>query len=516
MKTQVQSDPSRRSKGSLLSWRDDSNKFIDLTNDSDGGNPPGLKGNDWRNSYFIDASTVSKNGLTNPVRHLDLTRNDNVQPPKIASPKRTSKGSEKQCTTRLAAVDVFANVTQDKRSQKSKNFSDAAPLGQSMLKAGQKRTLQDIQLNTLYDPKQVASKKEFEQYIQTKKRKLEENKQKEASRVHKEADKVQIIEDVKVFKDRDTANNEQTDEKGAKVIESKEIAPSSKELIRKTAISNIVEKEDAVSAPVSRPTISRKSISEATRATSTADTDEYTTTNNPDKPPETPGKIYAYLVSLRNWGIGWSERSAVTKTYGPFYTAAEANLTAETEVKYPLIPLEEMADPDLNNPYLLYSKTGWSYSYHQDEHGMQTHRLSAGGFNAEAAVRRGSPSASNTGKDDLSGETFDDDIAKNANPECEKAILGAYTVPDLANKHAGDHYIALVTQGMKNTGEEGILKQQIKTQVRQELREMEQDGLGELFNRRVEIEEVGETEGEGRRGMCVVWVEIVAIDGPRN
>ena len=120
----------------------------------------------------------------------------------------------------------------------------------------------------------------------------------------------------------------------------------------------------------------------------------------------------------------------------------------------------------------------------------------------------------NTAKDDLFEEATNDDPT---DPDCEKRVLGAYSVPYLANKLAGDHYVTLVTQGLKNKGDEGLRKIEIKNEIRREVQEMEEEGVGELFKRYVDIEEITDEAGEeGRVGSCVVWVEEVDVGGPRN
>ena len=100
-----------------------------------------------------------------------------------------------------------------------------------------------------------------------------------------------------------------------------------------------------------------------------------------------------------------------------------------------------------------------------------------------------------------------EEATNSAPPDCEKETLGAFAVPDLANKAASDHYVRLATAAMKGAFE----RQEFKMQVRRDLDDLESEG--NLFEKCTEIEETGE---RGRRGICAVWVEKVEVGGPRN
>ena len=324
-----------------------------------------------------------------------------------------------------SGIDVSAGPMTAANEMRARGQSEAAPLGQSVLQANRKRTIQDMPVGTMYAPSQVASRNEFKEYAEGKRRKIEGKKRKEALREEAEEDVLGVFEHLlaqdqqaesEAPHDLTIAKTSSNDANGPSMIFddvsnlTQERPPSAGALVdslitppqslHQSQISDDEKNEEPVRSatvkekafiPVSipRPTTGTKGISEATLAAWAAQDQGEDPEYENIEALEAPENIYVYFVLLRNWGAGLSEEKAVTKNLGPFYTAPEANLTAGEEVKYPLRRLEDMADSSLDHTRGKRLKVGWSYKYDQDEHGMQTHKLSAGGFYAEAAVRRG-------------------------------------------------------------------------------------------------------------------------------
>ncbi|KAL9127198.1 MAG: hypothetical protein Q9217_003871 [Psora testacea] len=486
----------------------------------------------WPKNRLIPAVVSCRAGVPDgrPFRCLfcdgAFLRQDHFRSHSEKCARKNQKSKHKDTTPYRRGTDVSSEKALALSKKRSEDLK-ALNLGQSILKPNLKRTFQDNPLDALVTPSEVASKKGYVEHTEIKRRKLELQRLEEF-RTEK------VPEDLmEGFGDWNARGNPAATE----IARSEPFTPpqtingsyaSDESTQEEPILSDISVPHDAVSRPVPHPTISGKCVPE-------------TLISGQHEAEETSEVMYVYYVSLRNWGFGLSEKKAAKKNFGPFYTVAEANFTATTEVKYPLRRLEDMTDSGLDVG--LYPRTGWSYNYNQEEYGMQTHRLSAGGFHAEAAVHREIPlnptrlslpksiyqissiiylvqrlicyrsSARAPAIDDLFEEAPN---LESTSPDCEKVILGAYTVLDLANKYAGDHYVTLVTQGMKNTGVEGIRKVEIKSKIRTELQEMEKDGLGELFKRYVDIEDAPDGSTEERFGRCVVWVESVDVDGPRN
>ncbi|KAG8531418.1 uncharacterized protein KY384_003047 [Bacidia gigantensis] len=266
-----------------------------------------------------------------------------------------------------------------------------------------------------------------------------------------------------------------------------------------------------------RPTTGGKCISAETLAVWEPQSAEET---------ETPEVIYVYFVNIRTWALEKADEEHYSNNSGPFYTLQEANMVAKEEVKYPLDHIQSGMEEITASP-------GWSYTYTEDEHQMQTHKMSAAGLCSETTVRRElppppnrhalaasafktppaiyivqtlvryhqSPSslAASTHNNSPNDDLFDDEpLQPAATPDCEKSTLGAYTALDLANKRAGDFYLELATQGMSSKGAQGVRKSEIEMNVRRELQELNEEG--DMFQKTVEFEEDADGDGEGEEG----------------
>ena len=100
-----------------------------------------------------------------------------------------------------------------------------------------------------------------------------------------------------------------------------------------------------------------------------ADEDEY-------EESEVLDIAYRYLVQRREWLE--TEEDAVETSIGPYYTLNEANAVAKAEVQYPQTDGFGGVEP-----------RGWSYYYHEDENGIQTHLATVLDISIEAVVHRG-------------------------------------------------------------------------------------------------------------------------------
>ena len=285
--------------------------------------------------------------------------------------------------------------------------------------------------------------------------------------------------------------------------------------------------EDATSSPPAeeeeelspRPTTGGKRISSATLAA----LDNKTV---PEVQKETPELAYIYFFDLKAW-IKKEDIEVFAKNFGPFHTLEEANTRAGEEIKYPLDHFEELANA-LEEPEPV---AGWSYEYHVDGFGMQTHRMLARNIQGEAVVRREVPPSRNKTAipssaflapafvfvvqrllrfspqgDDLFGDSEQASL-----PDCEHTTLAVCTVADLAFKRAAKEYISVRCRLMTS-----IEKDVIKMEMRKDLKVMEENNWNVMLNKTVHFEEVTEDGTPGRKGSCAVWVEKIQVKGPRN
>ena len=393
-------------------------------------------------------------------------------------------------------IDIFAN--------KKNDFSKKRGRDVEQLASGRKILLGDLPVDTLFYPKQIASRKEIERASEAKRRK----------RVRSDLEPT-MMED-----HSPTSNDETFDRDGLTTQNSPEPPiPSHVDI----ASSHQDLGEDAEPSP--RPTISGKGISAATLAAWDNQAKEV------EAEKETPQLVYVYFFDLKAWTGQNSAKNIYAKNFGPYHTLAEANMTASTEVKFPLEHLEGLADHDggLEEP-----RGGWSYEYKEDENGLQTHKMLAGNIQAEAVVRREIPPPPNRialppsafttpptvflaqrlvrfslpQPDDLFGEI---DPEHSNPPDCEHTTLGVCTVPDLAFKRAAKAYVDFRARGMS-----AIEKNEIKMEMRNELKELEADGFRDMLKKTVHFEEDTEEGFGGRKGTFAVWVEKVEVKGPRN
>ena len=352
----------------------------------------------------------------------------------------TDQISEPKMISLQAPVDVFANVASQKRH---KSQSEFPLIGQSVLQPNRKRILQDVPVDTLFAPGQIATKREFEKYTeavrQKKAQKWNANEQalenQQANRCtsvqdsgngltpatepSKNSSRMDIdsgssspnskSSDAQALSPSDTTvdqaekldhttmthnNNEhspafqrQDNQETLLDMWKTNSLPSVGHISDGISKSGVVDVEDCLAAEkpqtVSKlpihPTTGGKGISAATLAIWDAKEKEA------EEALETPDVIYVYLVTICNWGNGLPEDRASTQNMGPYHTLAEANAVASNEVKY-LDHLEKAFEPQ---PGGHRPKLGWSYNYTEDDHGMQTHTMIVRGFHTEAAVHRG-------------------------------------------------------------------------------------------------------------------------------
>ena len=321
-------------------------------------------------------------------------------------------------------VDNPIDTTAASDTKCNQGQAKTCDLGQSVLKANRKRTLHNIPVSMLFNPKQVATRKEFEQHAEKKRRKMEEKKQRAAAKEQIEDGIAEAVREVSgnlpahdetqaetetliglpqtvtIFPNESSTKTDRMQEFARErlaLTEDAEKEPlqtineppaSERKKSEEVLPPDKSDHQDATPVPVSRPTTSGKRISEETLAFFATQGGE-ACDDDKDEILELPEVVYVYFLSLSNWGAGLSEAKAIKKCFGPFYTVAEANIAAAVEVKFPLERLENMAGSGFDDSYPLYLKTGWSYNFSQNEHGMQTHRLSVGGLHAEAVVQRG-------------------------------------------------------------------------------------------------------------------------------
>ena len=137
--------------------------------------------------------------------------------------------------------------------------------------------------------------------------------------------------------------------------------------------SNTVKDGESI-GPVPRPRAGGKGISAATLAAWEAG----------DLITE-PHVTYDYYICRRTWAISPSEDDSLDATeqrFGPFYTMEEANVVASKKV----YPAKTQANGEE-------AHRGWSYSYKQDETGLQTHSTEVSGVQIETVVYRGKPAS---------------------------------------------------------------------------------------------------------------------------
>ena len=335
------------------------------------------------------------------------------------------------------------NASAQSPHQRSHKSNKKSSTDLAVLKPNRKRTLNDISIGTLYEPKQVVSRKELERYAEAKRQKLEKRWHSEAQKKEEEAcnkdeksgpadttsdegtaDHVPAVPNVQKTDSRATDTHHagtslrrirdssrivnQQSKLQCHAVSSKQTpnpppkAPSNEPDPSATPQRSLSSEGSQLSwkvsrqnrrsfvpdappaeipkTPSDRPTTGSKGISAATLAAWEAQEQEAE-----GEELETPETLYIYLVLLRNWHA--SEEEAFSKTMGPYYTVEEANAVAGEEVKY---PLERPESIDAYNPR---AKHGWSYTFSEDENKMQKHGiLLAGGWQMEAVVQRGNAS----------------------------------------------------------------------------------------------------------------------------
>ena len=482
--------------------------------------------------------------------------------------------------TKSVPIDVFAKSTphHDKRA---KAHRDQPNIGDSVLKLGRKRSLQDIPLDTLFDPKQVVSENQYEKMSQRKRQKVDKISKNVIPRMdmlgNAEGDSfmgMDVFHDAQMDVDRhdESSNTQYTYNNGAEKAlstsntsveqadhDSSAVAldndtikeqqatrlmePSLAEGTSTLALDDIQPLDSSF-----RPTTGGKHITEADLATHLANTREQS-----ESKTEVPDTAYQYWVNIMNWGMGLAEEKAAQKIFGPYFSLEEANLVAAHEVQLPItsyksavnIELEGSEENKIQNP-------GWSYGYEEDKDDMQTHTMIIKGMHAKAIVQRGTTprvgdaaiskplitadistnpknppipiSAFRTPPTIYSVNTlvryhpspaddlFGDDTDKQNLADCEFTQLDCFTVPDLAHKLAANYYTGLATRGMSASD-----TNEVKMEIRKEIRELQAEGWVELFRKSTETEEPAEEEGgECRKGVCLIWVEKVGVKGPRN
>lgn len=89
--------------------------------------------------------------------------------------------------------------------------------------------------------------------------------------------------------------------------------------------------------------------------------------------------------------------------------------------------------------------------------------------------------------------------------EGELETLGVFTVPDLANKRAGQAALSFKDERLSKWGHDRIKRVENKSEMWRLLQKL--DAEGELFDQEV----VTDDGGIGR-----VWVEEIGVEGPRN
>ena len=337
-------------------------------------------------------------------------------------------------------IDIFANGHPQKQPRTQLGIPT---IGQSILQPNRKRMLQDLSPGTLYAPKQIASKNEFQKYTEAARRKFDKRLEKaeklnlkdDASKTREDsggrsiqdvqnvtfpATEVPIVDSLMEVDSGSSSPNSKTSDSqapsssditvddtvklGSTARISNDTPPALQnqfalpQALRKvtTSIAHQKSVDNTTSIPADlhqandegteaeprlplRPTTGGKGISAATLAIWEARDKEV------EETLETPAVIYVYFVTLRYYGNGLPDEEANTHTMGPYHTLIEANAVANNEVKY-LDHLEHPFEIQLNEGQ---SKFGWAYHHVEDEYGMQTHTLSLGGFHAEAAVHRG-------------------------------------------------------------------------------------------------------------------------------
>ena len=393
-------------------------------------------------------------------------------------------------------IDVIANKESDSSKKRGRDVEQ--------LTSGRKVLLSDLPVDTLFNPNQIASRNEIERASEARRRKKVRSDL-EATRMEDH-----LPDSYNESFDGDALTTQNSPE--PPIPSHTDIAFSHQDL-----------GVDAEPSP--RPIISGKGISAATLAAWDNQAKEV------EAEKETPQLVYIYFFDLKAWVGEDSTRNIYAKNFGPYHTSAEANMAASTEVKFPLEHFEELGD---HNSELEEPKRGWSFEYKEDENGLQTHKMLAANIHAEAVVRREIPPPPNRialplsafttpptvflaqrlvrfslpQPDDLFGEI---DTGQSDAPDCEHTTLGVCTVPDLAFKRAAKAYINFRTRGMS-----AIEKNEIKMEMRNELKEMEADGFRDMLKKTVHFEEDTEEGFGGRKGMFAVWVEKVEVKGPRN
>ena len=374
-------------------------------------------------------------------KHLVNIHNMRQDPPKMEE----SNGI-KSASAATAPIDDYADIASLKRPKSQPEF---LTIGQSVLQPNRKRKLEDIGIGTLFAPKQIASTKEFGKYTETMQQRIQEREKKlqiltsenntlkaqedmnimetpwSRQRQHSLVPTVQVAEltrqmeiesgnssptndlsEAQALSSSHTTIDEEEQSDSAVIAKSRpfpaaqaqrdeepladvsrtEMVPATRlttgdKETRGVPIRDIPKEAKFTSLPI-RPTTGGKGISAATKAVWEAQEQEVRAEL------EVVEKIYVYYVVIRNWILSLdTEEEHALNSLGPYYTLAEANEVAKTEIKH---PLEEVKDVVTSQSLdVSKMKRGCSYTYNENEHGMQTHILSTGAFRTEATVKRG-------------------------------------------------------------------------------------------------------------------------------